>query len=123
MGGKLRSVLIVDDDPKAVEELTRYLERRGFDTLIAESGDAAVEIVRTHRIDYVLSDIRMPGIKIDVMVARMRRHDVDLPIALMTGQPGVDQELDPAHLQVDAVLKKPLNLRDIGALLKERVSQ
>lgn len=117
------SVLIVDDDPAALEELRRFLHRRGYRVLIAETGDAAVDVIAAEKIDFVLSDIRMPGMRPRDMIEKLRAIAPDIPIALMTGQPVIDDDLDPARMAIETVLKKPVSLREISALLEQAQSR
>ncbi len=57
---KRKSILIVDDELHTREALMRYLRGR-FDVTGAEDGAAALELLKTHDYDLVLTDLRMPG--------------------------------------------------------------
>ncbi len=78
-------VLIVDDHPDTAEILTRLLERTGFETESADSGEAAMTLLRgEERPDAVVLDYMMPGMTgLDVLRA-MRNDDrlKDLPVIL-----------------------------------------
>ncbi len=56
-----RSVLVVDDDGAMREMLVSLLEEEGLQALTADGADTAVEQVREHEFDAVISDIKMPG--------------------------------------------------------------
>ena len=53
-------ILIVDDDPHAVEILTRMLEREGYECVSAAGGAAALQHVREQAVDVILLDVMMP---------------------------------------------------------------
>lgn len=115
-GGPSTSILLVDDDRSALRELRIFLERCGHTIHIAETGNIAVEVIATHRIDFVLSDIRMPGTNIEDLVAAIRDLS-NIPIALMTGQPNASRDFDLATLGIVAILQKPLGLREVRKVI------
>ena len=55
------TILIVDDDEGARDSLTKYLQSCGWNTLTAESGEKAIEFVKSGQGDIIISDVRMPG--------------------------------------------------------------
>jgi len=59
-GGPLE-LLLVDDDPLNRDVLKQFLTEVGFSVQEADSGDAALRVMRSHRFDGVISDIRMTG--------------------------------------------------------------
>jgi CheY-like chemotaxis protein len=54
------SLLIVDDDEAMVEVLARRLHQQGFDTVVAQSGTAALALARSQRPALILLDLRLP---------------------------------------------------------------
>lgn len=61
--GKRGKILVVDDEESIVSTLAAILQRQGYETATATSGDAAVQTAASFRPDFLLSDIRMaPGI-------------------------------------------------------------
>ena len=54
-------ILIVDDSPTEVHVLKTMLEKNGFDTLSASSGEDGIEIAKKEKPDLILMDIVMPG--------------------------------------------------------------
>ena len=55
------NILVVDDEPVARQSLTDILKLEGHNVTSAPNGQAAVEYVRTHPIDLMIVDLRMPG--------------------------------------------------------------
>jgi CheY-like chemotaxis protein len=53
-------LLIADDNEQNRDVLSRRLQRRGFDVLLAHDGRAAVEMARAERPDLILMDMNMP---------------------------------------------------------------
>jgi signal transduction histidine kinase/DNA-binding response OmpR family regulator len=59
--GQVRELLLVDDDPLNRDVLKQFLTEVGFCVQEADSGDTALRLMRSHRFDGVISDIRMNG--------------------------------------------------------------
>ena len=112
-------VLIVDDEPDAVATLRKFLSSRGFATDTASNGSEAYETVLSNPFDVVMTDLRMPGMDGADFLARMRVERPNTPVIVMTGHTTLDgAERLWANAGVAAVLHKPLNLREVSAILK-----
>ena len=68
-------ILIVDDDPNAVEILRLWLAREGYATLSAYSGPACLEELAKHSVDVILLDVMMPGMDGLEVCERLREND------------------------------------------------
>ena len=55
-------ILIVDDSPTEIHVLKTMLEKHGFETLTAESGEAGIEVAKTEQPDAILMNVVMPGL-------------------------------------------------------------
>ena len=55
------SILITDDDPVARETLREIVAPQGYHTLMAESGEEALDLVREHEVHLALFDMHLPG--------------------------------------------------------------
>src|SRR5437773_896430 len=77
-------VLVVDDEPEMVENLTRILRREGYRCLSATEPRKAVELLEAHRPDLLLTDLKMP--EMDGMALLRRAHELDpaLPVIMIT---------------------------------------
>lgn len=58
-------VLVVDDEPAICKALTLALTRSGLDAMSAQSADAALQIIRSERVDVMLIDLRIPDMRGD----------------------------------------------------------
>src|SRR5262245_9511814 len=56
------SVLVVDDEVDLCDVITFDLELSGYDAIAAYSGSEALSVLETRKVDFVLTDIRMPGL-------------------------------------------------------------
>ena len=74
------SILITDDDAGSRETLRAIFEPQGFRTLLAESGEEAIDIVRHHDVHLALMDMHLPkltGLETMEIVRQMKGADAD----------------------------------------------
>ncbi len=112
-------ILVVDDERSLLMTFAANLELDGFDVTTAESGERALEIIREHPCDLVLSDIRMPGMNGVDLYRQIRAIRPDCPVVLMTGFAVEGLVRDAIAEGVFAVLPKPFDLEHVvGALTR-----
>ncbi|MCW5661817.1 MAG: response regulator [Burkholderiaceae bacterium] len=82
------TVLVVDDDPDAVELLSSQLRQNRYAVLAASGGRAGIELARRHRPDLIALDLEMPEVNgFDVVEALKRSPDTArIPIVVVTAQ-------------------------------------
>ncbi len=114
-------VLMVEDDPRVREAVTRLLTLDGAQVVQAEHGRAALAALdREPGIDLVLSDVAMPELDGLGLYRRLLRDRPDLPVILMTGQH--DAPTGVADLpERPLVLRKPLDPQVLRAAIAARV--
>jgi PAS domain S-box-containing protein len=83
------TILVIEDDPLVRGVTVRALRSRGYDVLVAESGEQAVALAagREGRIDLVVSDVIMPGAAGPQVVERLRLARPGLPALFVSGYP------------------------------------
>jgi CheY-like chemotaxis protein len=101
-------VLIVDDEPLVRRATRAMLERGGYRVLECSDGEEALRTVACERdaIDLVILDRSMPGLSGEEVFERLQASAQELPIVLLTGQPGEAATAERA----DAMLRKPVEL-------------
>jgi DNA-binding response OmpR family regulator len=115
----MRTILVVDDEPRIVQLARDYLEHAGFAVRSAADGRAALDEVRRQRPDLVVLDLGLPGLD-GLEVTRELRRDADsqVPIVMLTAR---DDELDKLlglELGADDYLTKPFSPRELVARVK-----
>jgi DNA-binding NtrC family response regulator len=92
-------VLVIDDDQDVREIIAIHLEGKIYQTLEAENGEDAIEILRSEdhmdNIGLILCDIRMPKVNGIDFLEYIMRETPDIPVVVITGYP--DNEME-AHL-------------------------
>ena len=109
LSGHHYSILITDDDPVARETLREIVAPQGFHTLMAESGEEAIDLVRTHEVHLALMDMHLPRLSGLETIAIVRQIRGVLPAILITGDN--DENLIRRALSEHAycVLAKPVS--------------
>jgi EAL domain-containing protein (putative c-di-GMP-specific phosphodiesterase class I) len=101
-------VLVVEDDTVLRRSLERELNSIGFGVLTARDGDAAVEAIKRHSFDVVLTDIEMPGPSGVDLLRVVRAYDLDVPVVIMTGKPSLETAIEAVELGALQYLVKPV---------------
>jgi EAL domain-containing protein (putative c-di-GMP-specific phosphodiesterase class I) len=116
------SVLVVDDDQALCGALQRVLGRAGFDVTAVNDGAAALREVERRPFDVILSDISMGEMSGVELLRKVRVHDLDVPVILMTGEPTLETALEAISLGVMEYLPKPTPNAEVRRVV-ERASQ
>lgn len=96
-----QKILIVDDEPNIVVPLQFLMERNGYETVVAQSGEEALEAISKEKPDLILLDIMLPGIdgfevceivklhpewkKIKIIFLTAKGRDVDIAKGMVLG--------------------------------------
>ncbi|MCM3257628.1 response regulator transcription factor [Paenibacillus lautus] len=115
-----RTILVVDDDPDIVDMLKLYLDAEGYTTLAAFDGLAALEHLRSQRVDLALFDIMMPVID-GYQLLRTIRQDYKIPVILVSAK---NQELDKItglKLGADDYVSKPFSPMEVMARIQAQL--
>jgi len=83
-GVKPPRILIVDDDPGQRSLLDSFLRSQGFEIMVADSGERALELLRGEPFAMMISDVRMPGLSGLETLRRARQENAVLPVLLVT---------------------------------------
>lgn len=120
------TVLLVDDEPNLLHSLSRVLRNEPYRIYTARTADESIAIVKSHRIDLVVSDENMPGMSGTNFLAWVAEVLPEVPRFMLTGQSGEyvkHRALNEAR--VDRFFTKPCNAPELAqairASLKQRV--
>lgn len=115
-------ILVVDDDQAIRRLLQRLITRLGFDCDIAENGEDAFALIRSEGFSTVISDITMPGMNGTDLLQRVRLHDSELPVILMTGSPSVDTAIVAVDHGAFRYVPKPFDPQDLSKTIVSAVN-
>jgi len=107
--GRDYSILIADDDSNSRDALRDIMEPEGFETLLASSGEEAIELVRGHTVHLVLLDMHMPTLTGLETLLLVRQINAMLPAILVTGDPTDSLVRRAIQAQFYSVIPKPVS--------------
>ena len=103
-----RRVLVIDDEPAVLKVLGLVLQRRGFTVDTMSSAKDALAQLPQQKYHAILSDIIMPEMSGVEFLRELRRHDLDVPVILMTAGPTLDSAIDAIEYGAQQYLLKPV---------------
>lgn len=113
----MQKILIVDDDLNICELLRLYLEKDGFETVVANDGEQAVALAQKSNPDLILLDIMLP--KLDGwQVCREIRKTSETPIIMLTAKGETFDKILGLELGADDYVSKPFDAKEVIARIK-----
>jgi two-component system chemotaxis response regulator CheY len=103
------SILITDDDLSCREALREIMEVEGYRTLLASSGEEAVDIVHEQGVHLVLLDMHMPRLTGLETIQLMRQVNARMPCILVTGDVNERLLRQACQVRVYSVIPKPVS--------------
>ena len=113
----VKTILVVDDEPRIVQLARDYLENAGFVVLTAGDGQSAIHAFRSRHPDLVVLDLGLPELD-GLDVTRAIRAESPTPIVMLTAR---DDELDKLlglELGADDYITKPFSPRELVARVR-----
>jgi CheY-like chemotaxis protein len=117
-------ILIVDDDAGIRMLLSKFLQREGYETIMAENGLEGVEFAKKHQPDIIIMDVVMP--QMDGLTAarliKFYKPLSDVPILFLTAK-DANKEIELAQeVRAEVYITKPFDVRQVIQVVKETVS-
>ena len=117
MGDKIR-VLMVDDEEKFRATTEKILKRKGFDTILAASGEEAINRLNENP-DVVILDIKMPGMDGHQALEEIKKHSPDLPVIMLTGHGALPSAKEALQKGAYDYLSKPCDIDILVGKIKD----
>ena len=108
------TVLVVDDEVGIVEGLKSWLEINDRTVFTASCGLDALDILKTHPIDVMITDLRMPRMGGLELLSQAADIYPDLPVIVLTGHGDLSNAIEALNRGAAAYMLKPLDLDELG---------
>lgn len=112
-----RRILVVDDDPKTAASIRLYLEREGYETVVAHGGRRALELARAESPDLLVLDLMLPEVD-GYEICRALRAESPVPIVMLTARTTEEDKLRGLDLGADDYIAKPFSPRELVARVR-----
>ena len=118
-------ILVVDDEPDAVELISFNLKAAGFDVVTATDGASALKAARLHAPDLILLDVMLPEID-GLEVCKLLRRDPatsSIPIVMLTAKAAEIDRVLGLELGADDYVTKPFSPRELVLRVRKLVER
>jgi DNA-binding response OmpR family regulator len=102
------NILVVDDEPVARQSLSDILRLEGYVVNSVPNGQAAVEFVRTHPIELMIVDLRMPGMDGLEVIQVVNQVSPETEVILLTAFGSTESAIQALRLRIHDYLLKPV---------------
>ena len=113
----MKTILVVDDEPKITQLVKDYLERAGFAAHVAHDGQSALKAVRFEKPDMVILDLGLPALD-GLDVTREIRKASNVPIIMLTARSEETDKLVGLELGADDYITKPFSPKELVARVR-----
>ncbi len=111
----IKRIMVVDDSPTERHVLNDFLTRKGFEVIIAENGEQAIEKAKAEKPDLILMDVVMPGTNGYQATRTITRDDStrDIPVIMCTSKDLPTDRIWGMRQGALDYMVKPVNLEEL----------
>jgi two-component system alkaline phosphatase synthesis response regulator PhoP len=113
----MKTILVVDDEPKITQLVKDYLERAGYGVRVAHDGRSALSWARTEKPDMVVLDLGLPRMD-GLDFTREFRKSSNAPIIMLTARSEESDKLIGLELGADDYVTKPFSPKELVARVR-----
>ncbi len=115
---QVAKILIVEDDASLVVTVKDWLTFEHHIVDVAETGEDALNLLKTSTYDLIILDITLPGISGVEVLVQFRAMGGPTPVLILTGRGALKDKEDGLDSGADDYLTKPFHLRELSARLR-----
>ncbi len=113
----MKTILVVDDEPKITQLVRDYLEGAGFSVRVAHDGKSALSIAKTEKPDLIVLDLGLPQMD-GLDFTREYRKVSNAPIIMLTARSEESDKLVGLELGADDYITKPFSPKELVARVR-----
>ncbi len=121
----MKTVLVVEDNMDNMELITVILERNGFKTITAKTGQQGIEIVMESQLDFIILDIQLPDMDGLSVIRKIRALKVngDIPVIAMTSYAMSGDRQNVISAGFDGYIEKPIEPETVISQIREIIGE
>ncbi|MBD3172367.1 response regulator [Candidatus Bathyarchaeota archaeon] len=116
-------ILIIDDDRNFTKLFSEILEGEGYETVIANNGAEALEILQDDFFAILIIDIRLPDIDGIELISKIDKTDPDMRKIILTGNPSLENVQNALKKGAHDYLVKPVKLEEIKETINTQLDK
>lgn len=117
----MSQILIVEDEPRIAAFIAKGLKAAGFAPLVESSGEAAVGLALTEKIDLIVLDVGLPDIDGFEVLRQLRGQGVQIPVIILTARSSVADTVAGLQSGADDYMPKPFSFEELLARIQVRL--
>lgn len=106
-------ILVVEDDKELRDLFCTVLSEHGYIAVPAENGLDAFDLLETHYIDLVISDVMMPKMDGFEMIRTLRENQYTMPVLIITAKESTDDKREGFRAGTDDYMVKPIDVNEM----------
>jgi CheY-like chemotaxis protein len=114
----MQKILVIDDEPGIRYLLATLLGRKGYEVILAASGQKGLDLFRREHPDAVVLDLKMPEMNGVTVLKHIRNTDQKVPVIVLTGAGTPETEQEVYALGATEFVEKEFSLHHLGDALK-----
>jgi response regulator RpfG family c-di-GMP phosphodiesterase len=114
-------ILVVDDEPELREFVAMSLELNEYETVEAENGKKALEILQKEDFDCIVSDVEMPEMTGPEFLKNFRETNKVIPVIMLTGVKALNTVVEVMKLGAQDYLVKPINIDELLIAVRKSI--
>ncbi|WP_138990776.1 response regulator transcription factor [Larkinella sp. C7] len=111
----MKTILIVEDDRRIAQNISRGLMEEGYQTEVAYEGYNGRDLALRHPFDLIILDINLPGLNGYEICRNVRAEKPHLPIIMLTALGEIEDKVEGLERGADDYLVKPFDFRELNA--------
>ncbi|MGB8658063.1 MAG: response regulator [Candidatus Zixiibacteriota bacterium] len=116
-------ILVVDDELFVRELLLEFLSTQGYEVILADCGEKAVELVQTQLADVILLDLKMTGMDGIETLKEVKKVAPNALAIIMTGYPTIESSIEALRCGACDYVIKPFKLNDLKSSIERALQE
>ncbi|MBN1256429.1 MAG: sigma-54-dependent Fis family transcriptional regulator [Planctomycetes bacterium] len=116
-------ILVVDDSTSTLEVLQRNLTAEGYQTFTAQGVEDAINILKTTRIDLVITDLKMPKVSGIDLIRHVRENFKTTEVIMITGYPSIEGAIEAVKTGAEEFLSKPFTDEELLSAVQRSLTK
>ena len=116
-------ILVVDDEPLIRQSLYEIFRIDGYQSHMAQSGEEALEILDTNKVDIVVTDFKLPKMNGVDLLKSIKEKNSEIEVIMITGYGSIENAVEAMKLGAYEYITKPINDNEIKLLIDKIVEK
>lgn len=116
----VKRILLVDDEPPIVEYLARKIKQVAkYDTIIANNGQEAIQLLQENSVHLVITDLVMPYMGGIELLKTIRKRWSQIPVVILTGYGTLHDAIEAVKYGASNFILKPFDMSELFAVIEK----